>query len=76
VGGIDSFDLRVVPCLGGGLGCVGLDLAGLADLLDVLLDGLALVLVLEPERLVLHDLLLLGQVRLRRRLLRRHPSSS
>ena len=43
-------------------------------MLDVLLHGLALVLVLEPERLVLHDLLLLRQVRLRRSLLRRHPA--
>jgi hypothetical protein len=42
--------------------------------LDVLLHVLALVLVLEPERLVLHDLLLLGQVGLRRLpLLRWHP---
>lgn len=43
--------------------------------LHVLLDVLTLVLVLEPERLVLHDLLLLGQLRLRRGgLLRRHPA--
>lgn len=43
--------------------------------LDVLLDVLALVLVLKPEGLVLHDLLLLGQLRLRRRrFLRRHPA--
>jgi hypothetical protein len=70
----EGFDLSAIPCLGGGLGRVGLGLDRLVQGLDVLLHVLALVLVLEPERLVLHDLLLLGQVGLRRLpLLRRHP---
>lgn len=60
--------------LGGGLGSVGVGLDGLLEGLDVLLDVLALVLVLQPERLVLHDLLLLRQIGLRL-LLRRHPLS-
>lgn len=62
--------------LGGDLGGIRFGLDGLLQALDVLLNILALVLVLEPERLVLHDLLLLGELRLGRLALRRHGRRS
>lgn len=61
--------------LSSGLRRIGLGLDGLLEGLNVLLDILALVLVLEPEGLVLYDLLLLRQIGLRL-LLRRHLSSA
>lgn len=58
--------------LAGAFGGIGFGLYGLLQVLDILLHIFALVLVLEPEGLVLDDLLLLCQIGFLRGLLRRH----